>query len=69
MARDSAENGPPSTRPPDSLVDILIARGAYEEGKIEEIKAAYDARDKDRVFSLVGELLYEGPGTNPDAGK
>lgn len=50
-------------------MDILIARGAYEEGKIEEIKAAYDARDKDRVFSLVGELLYEGPGTNPDAGK
>ena len=50
---------------PDSLVEILMVRAQYEEEKQEEIKVAYDAKDKDRVFDLVGELLYEGPGTVP----
>ncbi len=50
---------------PDSLVEILIVRAKYEQGKQAEIKVAYDAKDKDRVFDLVGEMLYEGPGSLP----
>jgi hypothetical protein len=48
---------------PDSLFDILITRGKWEEEKIQEIKIAYDAGDREKVFALVGELLYTGPGT------
>jgi hypothetical protein len=51
---------------PDSLLEILETRVRYEEGKIDEIKAAYDADDRDLVFRLVRQLLYEGPGTIAD---
>jgi hypothetical protein len=42
-----------------------MARGKYEQEKQAEIKIAYDAQDKDRVYDLVGKLLYEGPGSLP----
>ena len=48
---------------PDSLVEILCTRARYEEGKIAEIKVALAAHDKDLVFRLAGEMIYEGPGT------
>ena len=48
---------------PDSLFEILITRGKWEEEKTQEIKLAYDVGNKEEVFRLVGELLYTGPGT------
>jgi len=48
---------------PDSLVDILNTRCRWEEEKTQEIKIAYDAGDREKVFTFVGELLYTGPGT------
>ncbi len=50
---------------PDSLIEILCTRGRYEEEKIAEIKVALAAGDKDLVFRLADEMIYEGPGTTP----
>jgi hypothetical protein len=47
---------------PENLREILLARAVYEESKIGEIKAAFDDGDKDGVFKLVEELIYDGPG-------
>ncbi len=52
----------PQSEIPDNLRAILFARGAYEAEKIEQIKMAFDDGDKDRVWELVKELLYGGPG-------
>jgi hypothetical protein len=61
MAKDTAQTD--QAMPPDNLRDILFARAQYEEAKIGEIKAAFDAHDKDGVFKLAEELIYGGPGT------
>jgi hypothetical protein len=61
MAKDTTQ--PNQTMAPDNLRDILFARANYEEAKIGEIKAAFDAHDKESVFKLAEELIYGGPGT------
>jgi len=63
MKNDTNKNGKDRLPVPDSLFDILVTRGQWEEEKIQEIKIAYDAGDREKVFTLVGELLYTGPGT------
>jgi hypothetical protein len=55
----------PSDDIPDSLVEILCVRARYEEGIIAKIKVALAAGDKDLVFRLADQMIYEGPGTIP----
>jgi hypothetical protein len=47
---------------PHSLVEMLEERGRYEEELLDEIKVAFDEGDSPIVMTLVGLLLYEGPG-------
>ncbi len=56
-----------NTKVPEKLIDLLVERGTYEEAILAEIKTAYDQKEQERVFALVGRLLYEGPGTLPKA--
>jgi hypothetical protein len=60
------DNGTENAQPaPDNIEEILLARADYEEAKIREIKKAVDVQDKDKVFQLATELIYDGPGTLP----
>jgi hypothetical protein len=48
---------------PDSLIDLLSERAAWEESTLDQIKAAHDRNDATEVMKLVGTLLNGGPGT------
>ncbi|HEY0255810.1 MAG TPA: hypothetical protein VGC39_00090 [Candidatus Methylacidiphilales bacterium] len=63
MNNDTEKNNKGRVPVPDSLIEIFATRARWEEAKLDEIKVAYDAGDKEKVFKLSGELLYEGPGT------
>jgi hypothetical protein len=51
-------------RLPDSLIDLLCERAAFEEATLDQIRAAHDRNDAAEVMKLVGTLLNGGPGTN-----
>ena len=59
----SADHAQPGSDAPDTIEGILLARADYEDKKIQAIKEAVDSGDKDRVFALARELIYDGPGT------
>lgn len=63
MAQTSTNSKSEGSEIPENLRDILFARGEYESDKLEQIKMAFDDGDKNRVFTLVEELIYGGPGT------
>ena len=50
-------------RLPDSLIELLCERAAFEEATLDQIRSAHERNDAAEVMKLVGMLLNGGPGT------